>query len=189
MLKYTMKKAERNKLFITLAISACAILWSACRVKIPRNAKAVKPFDAKQYLGKWYEIARMDFKFEKNLSNVTATYSQEKVGSIKVKNRGYHRVEKKWKGSIGTAKPVNSFDEGRLKVSFFGPFYAGYNVIAIDSDYQYALIAGNDLDYLWILSRTPTIPETVKSGYLSMAKELGYSIEDLVWTEHGEISQ
>ncbi|WP_293742670.1 lipocalin family protein [uncultured Pedobacter sp.] len=176
-----MKKTYRNTLFFaTLAILAAA--YTSCKVSIPNGATAVKPFDQDKYLGTWYEIARMDFKFEKNLKSVTATYSKNDDGSIKVDNKGYDMVKKKWKQSIGKAKFVKGNDEARLKVSFFGPFYAGYNVIEIDKDYQYALIAGNNLDYLWILSRTKQIPDGVKANYLKKAKDLGYQTNDLVWT-------
>ncbi|WP_255607066.1 lipocalin family protein [Pedobacter polysacchareus] len=179
-----MNNTGKNVLYLSLALSTCAILFNACKVSIPKGAKAVKPFDSKRYLGKWYEIARLDFKYEKNLNNVTATYTEKDKGQIQVDNRGYDTVKKQWKQSIGKAKLVKGTDQGRLKVSFFGPFYAGYNVIAIDTDYQYALVAGNNLNYLWILSRTSAIPESVKEDYLAQAKKLGYRTEDLVWTVH-----
>lgn len=182
-----MNKTERNTLLVTLALGACTMLLNACRVTIPKGAKAVKPFDTQKYLGKWYEIARMDFKFEKNLSNVTADYTEGDEGMILVRNLGYDKVKLKWKESIGKARSVRDPQEGKLKVSFFGPFYAGYNVIAIDPGYQYALVAGNNLNYLWILSRTPDIPDSVKDDYLHRARELGYQVENLVWTEHQHI--
>lgn len=179
-----MNNTGKNVLYLTLALTTCAIFFNACKVSIPKGARAVKPFDSKRYLGKWYEIARLDFKYEKNLNNVTATYSEKDNGQIQVDNRGYDTVKKEWKQSIGKAKLVKGPDEGRLKVSFFGPFYAGYNVIAIDADYQYALVAGNNLKYLWILSRTSSMPESVKNSYLAQAEKLGYRTSDLVWTAH-----
>ncbi|MBC6113123.1 lipocalin family protein [Pedobacter fastidiosus] len=175
--------SKYNKILLALVIGAVAVNLISC-VSIPKGAKAVKPFKKDKYLGKWYEIARMDFKFEKNLNNVTATYSLKDDGSIKVDNRGYNYVKKEWKQSVGKAKFVKDEDEARLKVSFFGPFYAGYNVIQIDPDYKYALVAGNNLQYLWILSRTKIIPETIKSVYLDTARKLGYETGDLVWTTH-----
>lgn len=177
-----MTHKTRNSIYLTLAIGACALLFEACKVTIPKGAVAVKPFEKEKYLGKWYEIARMDFKFEKNLSNVTAEYSAGEEGMIVVKNRGYDTVKNIWKESIGKAKSVRDPQEARLKVSFFGPFYAGYNVIAIDKDYRYALVAGNNLKYLWILSRTPEIPEQVKEDYMQKARVLGYATNELVWT-------
>lgn len=179
-----------NKWSFILAVGAGAAVFAAVTsscVSIPHGATAVSPFKIDVYLGKWYEIARMDFRFEKNLNNVTANYSRNSDGSIRVDNKGYDYVKKKWKESIGKAKFVKNEDNARLKVSFFGPFYAGYNVIALDESYQYALIAGNNLDYLWILSRTPTIPEAVKESYLQRAKSLGYDVDKLIWTSHTSI--
>ena len=162
-----------------------AITMFSC-VSIPKNATAVKPFDKSKYLGKWYEIARFDYRFERNLNNVTATYSLRDDGSIKVDNRGYDTKKDKWKESVGKAKFVKDPNEARLKVSFFGPFYAGYNVIAIDKDYRYALVAGRNLDYLWILSREKTIPDNIKEQYVAKAKQLGYKTEKLIWVEHSK---
>lgn len=156
---------------------------------IPDGAKAVTSFKKEKYLGKWYEIARIDFKFEKNLNNTTAEYSLNNNGTIKVDNKGYDTLSNKWKQSIGKAKFVDSEDTAMLKVSFFGPFYGGYNVVAIDDEYKYALIAGGSLDFLWILSRETTIPENVKTNYLHIAKEIGYDTSRLIWVEHDETNK
>lgn len=179
-----------NKWYLALALGAGATALAAtCTscVTIPKGAKAVQPFDKNKYLGQWYEIARFDFRFEKNLDNVTANYSLNNNGSIRVDNKGHDYINDKWKESIGKAKFVGEPDVARLKVSFFGPFYAGYNVIAIDKNYQYALVAGNNLNYLWILSRKTTIPESIKTSYLHKAKALGYDTDKLVWTKHSTL--
>lgn len=160
----------------TMALFSCST--------IPKGLKAVKPFDTKKYLGTWYEIARFDYRFERNMNNVTATYSLRKDGLIKVDNKGFDYVRQKWKQSVGKAKPAGDPQTGMLKVSFFGPFYAGYNVIAIDPDYQYALIAGASLDYLWILSRTPDMPEKIRTDYIAMAEKAGYNTSGLIWVKH-----
>ncbi|WP_199700289.1 lipocalin family protein [Mucilaginibacter phyllosphaerae] len=172
-------------LVIGAGVAVAAIALSSC-VSIPKGATAVTPFDKTRYLGKWYEIARFDFKFEKGLDNVTAGYFAKDDGSIEVVNRGRDYKTGKWKESVGKAKFVKDDNTGRLKVSFFGPFYAGYNVIAIDRDYQYALVAGNNLDYLWILSRHTTIPDHVRETYLVKARSLGYDTHKLIWTKHGK---
>lgn len=150
---------------------------------IPKGAVAVKPFDKEKYLGKWYEIARMDFRFERNMNQVTAEYSNNEDGSVKVYNRGYNYVTKEWKQAIGKAKFKGSPDEARLKVSFFGPFYSAYNVIALDDEYKYALVAGKNLKYLWILSRETTLPEAIKNQYLDIASGLGYDTSALIWAD------
>lgn len=151
---------------------------------IPKGATAVKPFNKEKYLGKWYEIARLDFKFERNLNNTTAHYSIRKDGKIKVDNKGFNTKTKKWEQAIGKAKFVENEKIAKLKVSFFGPFYSGYNVIAIDTDYKYALIFGKNLKYMWILSRETTIPENIKNNYLQIAKDIGYNTNELIWVEH-----
>ncbi|MBF4492031.1 lipocalin family protein [Flavobacterium sp. MR2016-29] len=168
---------------ILLGAGIAFVLYS-CGSTIPKKAAAVKKFDKAKYLGKWFEIARLDYKWEKNLDNVTAEYSLNDNGTIKVDNKGYNVKKDKWEESIGKAKFVKKDDVGMLKVSFFGPFYSGYNVIAIDPDYKYALVAGENLKYMWILSREVTIPESVKADYLIKAQEIGYNVTDLVWVKH-----
>ena len=151
---------------------------------IPEGIEAVRPFDKEAYLGTWYEIARFDFSFEKNLNNTTANYALDSEGSIEVVNRGYHTVKNKWKEAVGKAKFVDADSIAMLKVSFFGPFYGGYNVIAIDPEYKYALVCGSSLKYLWILSREKTIPEETKTKYLELAEAKGFDTEKLLWIEH-----
>lgn len=159
-------------------------MLTSCSRTIPKNATAVKPFDVNRYTGKWYEIARLDFKQERGLNNTTAEYSLNDDGSIRVVNRGYDTARQEWKDATAKAKFVDAEDEGKLKVSFFGPFYSGYNVIAIDPGYQYALVAGEDLKYLWLLSRETTMPHNVKDEYLRKARAIGYKTSDLVWVTH-----
>jgi apolipoprotein D and lipocalin family protein len=168
--------------FKSLAAIIGIFAFSSC-VSIPKGATAITPFDKGKYLGTWYEIARMDFKFERNLNQTTANYSLNPDGSIKVVNRGYNYKTSKWSEAVGKAKFAGDPNVARLKVSFFGPFYSGYNVIALDTDYKYALIAGNNTGYMWILSRTKTVSEDVKQNYLKLAKGLGFNIDALIWVE------
>jgi apolipoprotein D and lipocalin family protein len=163
-------------LFIVAGIYSCKT--------IPKGAEAVSPFYKEKYLGKWYEVARLDFKFEKNLNNTTAEYSLNDNGTIKVDNQGYNTKKDEWSQAIGKAKFVDQEDIAMLKVSFFGPFYSGYNVIAIDPEYQYALVAGKNTDYLWILSRETSIPDNIKAKYLKIAEDIGFKTSDLLWIEH-----
>lgn len=166
-------------LLVVLVLTSCT--------SIPDGVVAVSPFEKERYLGKWYEIARLDFRYERNLSNTTATYSLNDNGTIKVDNQGYHTKKEEWRQAIGKAKFVGDENVGLLKVSFFGPFYSGYNVIAVDDQYQYALVAGESLDYLWILSRTPQIPQRIKEKYLKKAASIGYNTDDLLWVQHDKV--
>lgn len=151
---------------------------------IPKGVTAVKPFDKEKYLGKWYEIARFDFRFEKDLNNTTAEYSLNDNGTIRVYNKGYHTIKKTWVDATGKAKFAGDPQTAMLKVSFFGPFYSGYNVIALDKDYTYALVAGASLKYLWFLSRHTEMPEDIKNNYLKTAQELGFNTQNLIWVKH-----
>lgn len=173
-----------KQIAITSTLILTIMFFNSCSTTIPAGATAVQNFEKEKYLGKWYEIARMDFKFEKNLNNTTAEYSVREDGKIKVDNKGYNYVKEKWTQAIGKAKFADKEDVAMLKVSFFGPFYTGYNVIALDDNYKYALVAGKNTDYLWILSREKTIPEDIKMRYLKLAEEIGYNTSELIWVEH-----
>jgi apolipoprotein D and lipocalin family protein len=173
---------KNKKLLLILNILIMLGLYSCS--SIPKGVIAVNSFDKEKYLGKWYEIARLDFKYEKDLDNTTAEYSLNTNGTIKVDNKGYNVKTGEWKQAIGKAKFVRNDTIAMLKVSFFGPFYSGYNVIALDSNYKYALIAGANFKYLWILSRETSIPDEIKNKYLKIAKDYGYNISDLLWIAH-----
>lgn len=166
---------------ILSALAAVAGLALASCSSIPKGASAAAPFDANRYLGRWYEIARYDFAFEKGLDNTTATYSLKPDGSIRVENRGYDYAKGIWKKAIGTARFRGSRSTAELEVSFFGPFFAGYNVVMLDPEYRYALVAGSSTRYLWILSREKSAPAEVKEAYVAEAERLGYDIKSLVW--------
>lgn len=178
-----MKNIQKIAIPVSLGILGLMIL-NSCSTAIPKGATAVTHFNAEKYLGKWYEIARFDYRFEKNMDHVTATYSQNPNGTIRVDNKGYDYIKKVWKESIGEAKFVKDKTEARLKVSFFKPIWAAYNVIDIDEDYQYALVVGSSLKYMWILSRTTEIPESIKQRFLEKAKRIGYNTDELIWVKH-----
>lgn len=172
------------RLIASVAAATTVVFALAAFMRVPKRLMTVKPFDLQKYLGKWYEIARLDYKWERHLDNVTATYTLKENGDVRVDNKGYDFIKEKWEESIGKAKFVDDPQEGRLKVSFFGPFYSGYNVIAIDENYKYALVVGESTKYLWILSREKTIPEEIKQDYLQKARALGYKTEELIWVRH-----
>jgi apolipoprotein D and lipocalin family protein len=171
---------------LLIFVVGVAMIGISC-TSIPKGATAIQPFEYSKYLGKWYEIARFDFTFERNLNNTTAEYSLNPDGTIRVENSGYNYIKGKWEKAIGKAKFKDSSSVAQLEVSFFGPFYAGYNVIMLDKDYTYALVAGQNLKYLWILSREKTIPDEVKNLYLSEAKKIGFKIQNLIWVDQNKV--
>lgn len=167
-------------------VTGVTIALSLVACKSPTPPKGVTPvtgFDAGRYLGKWYEIARLENRFERGLERVTATYGKRTDDGISVLNRGYNPQTQKWQESEGKAYFIGDPATAALKVSFFGPFYGGYNVIRLDENYQYALVSGPNRDYLWILSRTPTIPDAVKQDYVDTARKLGFRVDQLLWVK------
>jgi apolipoprotein D and lipocalin family protein len=159
------------------------LLFTGC-VGMPDDVKPVDDFTVEKYLGKWYEIARLDHSFERGLSRVTAEYSLRDDGGVKVLNRGFAAEEGKWKEAEGKAFFVNEPTQGYLKVSFFGPFYGSYIIMELDKqNYQYSLVCGPKKSYLWILSRTPKLQEEIKSALIAKAKAAGFETDKLIVVE------
>lgn len=153
---------------------------------IPENASAVKNFELERYLGTWYEIARLDHRFERGLSRVQAQYSLREDGGIRVVNRGFDVRKGQWSEAEGKAYFLGDSDIGRLKVSFFGPFYGAYNIVDLDQDdYRYAMVTGPTTGYLWILAREPHLEPAILDQLVSEAKSLGFAVDELIFPEHG----
>ena len=154
-------------------------------VGIPDNVKPVDNFKLEKYLGQWYEIARLENRFERGLSRITAEYRLREDGGVRVLNRGYSVNENKWKEAEGKAYFVKEPDQGYLKVSFLGPFYGSYIVFELDHEhYQYALVCGPDKSYLWILSRTPEMKQDAKNTLVAKAAALGFDTSKLIFVDH-----
>lgn len=150
----------------------------------PDGVKPVSGFELERYLGTWYEIARLDHSFERGLSQVTAEYSMRSDGGVLVVNRGLSVATGTWEEAIGKAYLTGDSDIGQLKVSFFGPFYGGYNIIELDKTaYQYSLVAGPNRGYLWLLSRTPQIDPATAKQLIDIATDLGFATEELIFVE------
>jgi apolipoprotein D and lipocalin family protein len=152
---------------------------------VPDGVTTVSEFELDRYLGTWYEVARLDHRFERGMSGVTANYSMRDDGGVSVVNRGFEASKDEWTSATGKAYFVGDSDVGELKVSFFGPFYGGYNIIELDKDdYQYSLVAGPDRDYLWILSRSPELDPDVLSALVEKAESLGFPTDELIYVDH-----
>jgi len=151
----------------------------------PRGIPAVDDFDLNRYLGDWYEIARLDHSFERGLTNVKANYSLNPDGSVKVVNTGFSLEEDSWEEALGKAVFVGEKSKGHLKVSFFGPFYGAYVIFKLDKDYQYAFITGYNRSYLWLLSRTPSVPAAVKADFIDTVTELGFDTDEIIFVQQG----
>ena len=161
---------------------AAAMALAGCVSGPKVDNTPVAALDLSRYLGEWYEIARFDHSFERGVEQAKANYTQNADGTIKVVNSGIKNG--KPKTAVGKGKTTDT--PGLLRVSFFGPFYADYRVMLIDKDYTYALVGSGSADYLWILSRTPSLPETAKSELLAEAQRRGYDTDQLIWVRQGK---
>ena len=167
---------RRITLTALFALSGCAGL--------PEGIEPVEDFELEPYLLTWYEIARLDHRFERGLTNVTANYSLREDGGVKVLNRGYQEKKGEWDEAEGKAYFVGESDTGQLKVSFFGPFYGAYNVFELGENYEYSMVAGPNRSYLWILARESTLPQSTLDELLSKAEAAGFDTSELIFVEH-----
>jgi len=167
-----------------LFLMATFLLLGGC-TGMPESVTPVSGFSVDKYLGKWYEVARLDHSFERGLNNVSAEYSLKDDGGVTVVNRGFSIEDNEWSEAQGKAYFVDSSDQGYLKVSFFGPFYGSYVIFDLDKvDYQYAFVSGPDTSYLWLLSRTPDISPELKARFIKESKARGFDTDNLIFVEH-----
>jgi apolipoprotein D and lipocalin family protein len=164
------------------AVTGLFLLLVAC-TGMPDGVEPVRDFDAERYLGRWYEIARLDHSFERGLEGVYATYETREDGGIRVINRGYDSEDGEWKEAVGKAYFVEDARTAHLKVSFFGPFYGSYVVFDLDPDYEVAYVSGYNNDYLWLLARKPQVSDAIKEDFERRAGALGFDTGALVWVD------
>ena len=167
--------------YATLFLVLLAVL-PGCTGK-PDGVTPVTPFALERYLGEWHEIARLDHRFERGLTDVTANYSLREDGGVKVINRGFNAEDNAWQQAEGKAYFVGDSNTGALKVSFFGPFYGSYNVARLSDDYSMALVIGPSLDYAWLLSRSKTPAQTQCDAFMQTATDLGIKPESWIWLQ------
>jgi apolipoprotein D and lipocalin family protein len=172
----------RRNLYFLIALS---FVFNACSGKNSMTDKTVvKELDIERFLGKWYEISRFDHSFERGLVGVTAFYSFREDGKLKVVNSGYKGTLKGPKSeAIGKAKIPDPKKPSKLKVSFFWIFYADYFVLELDDQYQWAIIGSSSDNYLWILSRTPQLDESLYNDLLHRITNRGYDVSKLIRVE------
>lgn len=176
--------AARPLVWFTALVAALLLGLAGCSTAPPKGVAVVSPFDAQRYMGDWFEIARLDHRFERGLSRVTAQYALQPDGSVRVINRGYDAAKGKWNEAEGRALFTGDPNTASLKVSFFGPFYGGYHVVALDEQYRWSLVMGPDTGYFWILAREPQLPADVRERLVQKAASLGIDTRALIWVDH-----
>lgn len=168
------------------ALMTSMLLLTGC-TGTPDGIRPVTGFDQQRYLGTWYEIARLDHSFEEGLSQVTARYSVNEDGSLRVINRGYNAESGEWEQAEGRAVYVDDSDVAHLKVSFFGPFYSSYVVFELDQDnYSQAYVTGYNRDYLWFLSRTPEVSDEALEAFRNRARTEGFDLDELIIVDQSD---
>ena len=141
----------------------------------------VPSVDLERYLGRWFEIARFDHRFERGCTEVEAFYTLRDDGMIGVKNSCYLATEKRTKEANGRAYSVDEKSNSKLKVTFFWPFYGNYWIIDLAEDYRYVVVSEPNQEYFWILSRTPEMTTTDRDHILKYATKLGFDTSMLIW--------
>lgn len=170
---------------LTALLAGAPLGLLGCSTAIPPGLSAVTPFDVKRYEGTWFEIARLDHRFERGLSDVTANYRLQPDGSVVVTNRGYDVKRGQWREATGRASFIGETSQGSLKVSFFGPFYGGYHVVALEpQSYRWAMVVGPSRDYFWILARDKQLPSDIEARLLEQARQSGIDTSKIIRVEH-----
>jgi len=165
-------------------LAGCFLLFGC--LGLPERTEAVQDFELDRYLGDWYEIARLDHRFERGLSRVQAQYSLKDDGGVRVINKGYNDKKGEWESAEGKAYFIEQPTVGRLKVSFFGPFYGAYNIVDLDKEhYNYAMVVGPDNNYFWILARDPELDSAILDRLVKKASGLGFATEELIYPQLG----
>jgi len=167
-----------------LATILLSLLLSGCALGPPPGVVPISGFELQRYLGHWYEIARLDHSFERGMTDVSAHYRLRDDNSVEVINRGHETAKDRWREAVGTARLIGEPTRGSLKVSFFGPFYGGYHIAALDPDYRWSLVVGPDTGYAWILARDRILPAGIREQLVQQAAAVGIDTNALIWVEH-----
>ena len=168
-------------LLVLLATTACATTTTQ-RLKLP-PLETVAHVDLQRYTGTWYEIANFPQWFQRNCYATTATYTSRDDGEIDVTNRCRKgAVDGPEDVAHGRARVVDRATGAKLEVSFFRPFWGDYWVIELGEAYDYAVVGHPGRDYLWILSRTPTMAQAQYDAIVARLRAVGYETERLVRT-------
>lgn|SRR5690606_3031411 len=171
-----------RKMFLGAAgVLAGYAIYRACDPKIPANVTPVENFDAEKYLGTWYEVGRVDNRFERGLIKTKAEYTLNEDGSINVLNSGFNPSKGRYTHASGTALFVRGRGTGALKVSFFGPFFGGYNIVALDDDYRWSIVIGSSPNYFWVLSRDPLLSPDLRDRAITVAMQHGIPPARINW--------
>lgn len=175
-----MKQSTAIKIATGVAAAAIGGLFLYSRatrppVINPKVPQPAKPVELARYLGKWYELARHENRFQKGMDAVTAEYTLEKNGKVRIVNSGIRAGEDERVVAEGHAVVADEATNAKLKVSFFGPLYTGdYWVLDHGDDYDWSIVGEPSGRYLWVLSRTRHLAPEVAQALRERVEALGY---------------
>ncbi len=174
-----------HRIFATAALTLLLGTLMAC-TGTPPGVEPVQGFEVERYMGRWYEILRLDHRFERGLSHVTAHYSLREDGRVRVINRGLDEATCSWREAEGTARFRGKADRASLAVSFFFGISGGYHIFALDEEeYRWALVSGPTHGYLWLLAREPELDPELQARLVAKAADVGFPTSDLIQVHHG----
>lgn len=178
----------RIALIVVLGLAGCSKTTTE-RLQLP-TLETVPEVDLERYLGTWYEIASYPQRYQEGCTGTTATYTLREDGDIDVLNRcRKSSLDGKEDTAEGRARVADSQTNAKLEVSFFGPFWGDYWIIDLGPDYEHAVVGHPSRDYLWILSRTPTMDEATYEEILNRVKAKGYPLDRLQKTEQASTGE
>ena len=166
------------------AVAALSVCARAVMTRVPRGITPVEGFEVERYMGRWYEIARLDHRFERGMTDVTADYRLQPDGTVQVVNSGMRGGQRR--SARATARFRGDPSVASLAVTFFPGFPGGYHVFALDEDYRWALVSGPDRGYLWILARRPGIEPGLYRQLVGIARDRGFPVDRLIRVRHGD---
>ena len=173
-----------RRLALAAMVTVAGALAACASTSPPPGIAPVTGFELTRYEGRWHELARLDHSFERGMTDVSATYQRQSDGSVRVVNRGFDTEKNAWREAVGKALFTDDVGTASLKVSFFGPFYGGYHVAALDPDYRWALVVGPTTGYAWILAREKHIAPAQQNAIVAQAHALGVDTAALIWVTH-----
>lgn len=175
-----MSKARQT---FRIVAATFGLAWLQGCMSLPEGVVPIQDFDVEAYAGTWYEIARLDHRFERGLQSVTARYRLLPNGKVEVWNQGWNEKKARWKSAKGDAKLAKEPNVGHLGVSFFGPFRFSYVLFDWNREKGTAFVSGPNHDTLWLLSRTPVVDEASKKTFVDLAQAKGFDLSSLIWVD------
>jgi apolipoprotein D and lipocalin family protein len=159
-----------------------SMLMGACSSNPP--LETVSNVDLKRFQGKWYEIAKLPRPTQADCYGTIAQYTQTSSTTMNfVHQCNLGSLSGPLHESSADAVVNDTSATAKLSVNFGGGFYGDYWVIDLGENYQYAVVGHPTRQFLWIISRTPSLDQPTLDGILQRAKDKGFDVQQLQYTQ------